>query len=288
MKLFSAISLASFVLLSGCASTQDHTKPLQAAPAKEQAVSWYPIKADTPDHYSAGSGYLSSQTIEVAGKKRYLNESGEVVVTDSELELLQARGARVFNPRPIDGVEVDGEELAALMQDEDAMFAFLNNPNYRGVGDVSFVLKEGALKDNMERMARNYHITNFRWELDYSYHVPERKVIVAKNFEELLAIVAQSFPIEAVIESPNTANSLMRVFPVDGYEDRIAFTVKKGSLKRNFERLSDLAGWNTQWGFKYDFNVPKTHVVRGSSFKDILGTLITLYDFPIAAESDKQ
>lgn len=267
-------------LLAGCTTNN------QQAPGQTTAVveNWVPITAATINALEVENkdGYIL-----INGNKYYQDDDGSLFLKTSDIQTLKNSGVKIYNPAPISGVKLDKEELTAYMQDGDAMFAFLKNPNFRSADEVSFVVKKGGLKENFARLAELHGIKNFRWELDYSFYIPNTKIIVAKDIADLIDIMSTSFPIEISFDN-TSSHSLLRVYAIDAQSKNIAFTMKKGSLKDNFARLSELAGWEDKWMFEYDFQVPETRVIRGGSFNDLLDTMLKVHKFPIVAETNNQ
>lgn len=282
-----AIFLSAILVLpqiTGCVPLIKAPDVDQPAVTSESSV-WYPVTKDSIDVQTKAD---RDRIQVIDGKTYYLDKDDNLVLTKGELLDLEKSGVKVFHPHPITGVEVSSEELGALMQDGDALFAYLKNPNYLEPGQVSFVVNTGSLRDNLSRLAQKHNIKHFRWEVDFDYHLPEQKVITANNFNELLATLTRGFPVEASIEDSSSLASVMRVYDTGENASRISFVVSEGSLKDNFIRLSREAGWEEEWLFNHDFHVPETQVIRGKSFKEVLTKMLKIQQYPILAESDNQ
>lgn len=250
-----------------------------------EVVSWYPITKDSIDYPPS---YSSSDVALIGNKTYFKNNDGNIVLSEAEIAQLTSQGAKVFHPHPISGIEVDAEEIGALMQDEEALFAYLKNPNYNEPGSVSFVVKQGGLKENLQRLSNKHNISHFRWEVPFNFHVTDTKILKANSFDELLGTMTRTFPIEASVENEGTTSSVLRVYEINNADKNISFVVTKGSLKENFINLSRQAGWEQEWGFDHDFHVPTTQVIRGASYKELLTKMLTIQQYPIVAESTEK
>ena len=174
--------LIAMYWITGCSEFSQQEQAVENIQHEPDTVEdiWFPVKISSPPNTS----YADNNFEIIDGKPYYKNLDGNLVLDNSEIESLKSKGIRVFNPKPITGIELDSEVLGALMQDQDAQFTFLKNPSYSSPGEVSFVLKEGSLKDNMLRLSKSRNINHFRWELPFNFHISKSKIIriFLKNF----------------------------------------------------------------------------------------------------------
>ena len=172
------------------------------------------------------------------------------------------------------------DEVAALLNDEKAFSVFMKNPEYLEGNQVAFIFKEGSLKDNTVRLAEVFGVDNVQWDLYYDYNLSETKTVVANTKEDLLSLLIEPFPVESKLYTKN-GQKILSITRIGEIDKEYRFTVREGSFKDNFMRLSDKADWAGDWLFDYDFNIPETYIVRGRSYEDILSNLISKYNLPI-------
>lgn len=186
-------------------------------------------------------------------------------------------------PKPafvLPGNTLDETEVKALIEDKNAFYVFMQNPTYKNSKKVAFVFKQGSVKDNAIRVSKLFDVTNIEWDLGFDYNLDSTSSVVANSKEELLSLLLEPFPLEAKIITRENVR-ILRVSQVGEIDKEYRFTVFEGSFKENFQRLSDMGEFDGEWHFDYDFNIPDTYVVRGTSYEDILATLIRKYNLPV-------
>lgn len=273
------IKLSTMVValaITGCAQEPRQTNVI----IQEQNISpelvWVPLE-------SVSSPTIGRDFTYIDGKPYTVNKSGEILINQLELENIKKGKSAIYQPQSVAGIDLTERELQTLMQDQDALFIYLQNPTLQAVGPVSFAVLKGSLEDNLTRLVGKSNIDSVSFETSYDYHVPEDTIISANSFEELLTIFLLGFPVESTLEESDLGSTL-RVYNVGDEDLHFGFTAEKGSLKNNIFRLSKQAGVKPVWDFEYDYMVEKTTLLRGESYEDLMVKLISLKGYPIKAE----
>ncbi len=237
--------------LAGCNLRQQHSAPPLNYPVSEREA-WEPTLLLERDSYAENADQQKSSNAMEKSKNAFV----------------------------IPGQTLDQTEINALLEDKSAFYVFMQNPRYQDGKKVSFVFKKGSVKKNVTRIAALFEVDNIEWDLGYDYNLPQTSSVIASSKEELLSLLLEPFPLEAKIETKNDSKVLI-VGAVGEIDKDFRFTVYKGSFKENFVRLADKGEWDGRWAFDYDFNIPETYVVRGTSYQNILDKLITKYSLPV-------
>lgn len=265
----------SAVYLNGCTTTSQDSEHFFGNHKEEK--NWTPIQSDS----SVGSEFT------YINGAAYKVQDGKVLVSKQDLESHLAKNVQVFHPQPIVGLDLKENELKTLMADKDAFFVFLKNPTLTDVGEVAFPIEKGSLKENIKRLAERMRLDGVVYESDFDYYIPENQIVITKDAEELLYTMLKGFPLEGHI-SESLGKRTLRVHNVDEKSNYLSFIANKGSLNAAADDLSKIAGWNYEWGFKYDFLIPETTIIRGASYEEIMNKLLKLQDYPIKADKTEE
>jgi hypothetical protein len=265
------LALFGAFYLNGCAITAQDSEQFFANHNEEK--NWIPIQSDS----SVGSEFT------YINGAAYKVQDGKILVSKQDLESHLSKDTQVFHPQPIVGLDLKENEMKTLMTDKDAFFIFLKNPTLADVGEVAFPIEKGSLKENIKRLAERMKLDGVTYESDFDYYIPEDQIVITKDAEELLYTMLKGFPLEGHI-SEFLGKRTLRVHNVDEKSNYLSFIANKGSLNAAATDLSKIAGWDYEWGFKYDFLIPETTIIRGASYEEIMNKLLKLQKYPIKAE----
>lgn len=283
IKFYRAIpSMLLVSTLTGCATfdsisekyfkDEEARKQVEMMEIARLQARWEPSAAPISADYFAGS------VVYMDGEAFAKNRNGEIVIAPERLKKLT--DTETYSPAPVAGLELSSREVGALMADKDAFFVFMENPDLSKSGDVAFPVLKGSLRENLERFAKQAELESVVYEVDFDYFVSQDQNVIAPDKNQLLYVLLNGYPIEATIEK-GPFGEVLRVFAQDGYENKISFVVNEGSLKENAIRLAHEAEWDYEWAFDYDFAVPKSMILRGSSYEDLMSKLLTIQQYPI-------
>ncbi len=220
---------------------------------------------------------------EFNGDNYKVNESGEIVLTKTELKQLQDKGAKEFYPSS-EGIEINGQVLNILMQDKDAFFTYTKNPNLNNNHESVFVVTKGSLKENIIRLSEQKGVNSIRWDLDYDFYIPSNKIITAKNYSVILSLMLKHFNVAFKYTDGDTSFSAIRFYERNKSNQAFSFTIEQGSFQDNFIRLSKAANWGRKWEIDHDFYISSTQTIYGKNYHDILNKILVDNNFPIESE----
>ncbi|MFT2111951.1 hypothetical protein [Marinomonas sp. 2405UD68-3] len=268
------------IVLAGCAMPKSKSpsyNKLNVLALEKTLNSWEPTDQHSND-------YLAGDVVYLKGDAYAVNSDGNIVLSKDKLTAL-SKTEDTFQPAPITGLSLTDREVGALMSDKDAFFVFMKNPDLSKSGEVAFPILQGSLRENLERFAKFAELDSVIYEVDFDYFIEQNQTIIAPDKNELLFVMLNAFPIEATVED-GAFGEVLRVYEVGSREEKMSFMLKEGSLKDNVARLSELAEWDYEWEFNYDFSVPKTMMIRGSSYEDLMNKLMSINNYPVQTSRD--
>lgn len=213
-----------------------------------------------------GCNSTKGNQIKVDGEVFTRNEDGSISVSKEQLNFLKGVSTVVVidNVLPSGGVAVTEGELH-LMSKDDQLLRETINMEVTDTEVYTFLVKQGSLKENLNRLSKKYSTEHDPLSLEYGdvdYYVAESKIIRAMSLDELVAETLSSFPVFAEISG-------------------FAFYLKKGSLKENLVRLSEKYSSKADpISIEYtggDFYVPKSELIKADSLEQLVAVILAPY-----------
>lgn len=214
----------------------------------------------------ASCSLLPSNTVEVGGQIYSVDDDGSITVSREEMHYLKGQNDVMIIDAimPDGGVAITEEELKLLSKDKQLLTETIDG-TLANSDIVTFLVKQGSLKENLTRLTSKYSTENEPLMLDYGdvdYYVAESQIIRAHSVDELVAKVIGSFPAFAQIEG-------------------VTFFVKKGSLKANLKRLSaQYSTPNEPLAIDYnggDLHVAKSELIVSDSLEELVSEILAPY-----------
>lgn len=213
-----------------------------------------------------GCESTSNKYVTIDGHKYLRNSDGSISVNKNDIEHLKGQRDIVVvdNVLPSGGLAVTDKELQLLSKDKQLLDETIN----RTVEDTTtytFLIKQGSLKHNLQRLSDKYSTDKAPISLDYGdadYYVPESSIVRASSIDELLAETLASFPVFAEIQG-------------------VTFYVKQGSLKNNLVRLGEkFSTEDSPLSIDYaggDLHVPVSELVIADSLEELISKVLSPY-----------
>ena len=213
-----------------------------------------------------GCTAFESNPINVDGEKLQRNADGSVSLTKEQVEYLKGKPNIVIldSVLPAGGIAVTEKDLQLLSKDRQLMEETVNGKIIKN--DVyTFLIKQGSLKENLNRLSSKYSTEHDPLFLEYGdvdYYVAESKIIRASSVDELVGETLASFPVFAEVSG-------------------VTFYLKKGSLKDNLIRLSDKYSTSEEpLSVEYaggDLHVPKSELLKAESLEKLIADILAPY-----------
>ncbi|MAD75958.1 MAG: hypothetical protein CML20_14420 [Rheinheimera sp.] len=214
----------------------------------------------------SGCKSTSNEYLLVDGNKYKRNNDGSITVNKEQIDFLKGKSNIVVLASVMQdgGLAVTDKELQLLSKDKQLLSETVNN-SIESDEVFTFLIRQGSLKKNLERLSEKYNSAETPLSLDYGdvdYFVEESKIVRATSVDELLAEALNSFPVFAQIQG-------------------VTFFVKQGSLKDNLKRLSDKFSTSEMpLRVEYeggDLHVPESKLVKAGSVEELVSTILSPY-----------
>jgi hypothetical protein len=152
----------------------------------------------------SNSHKVSDDYIEINGKFYERNESGVVVLSRDDLDVIKNNKDIIIvdNVLPSGSIAISQEEMNLLSADEQLLEETLND-EVRKNGVYTFLVRSGSLIENLQRLSTKFSTPEDKISLNYNghdYFIKESKILRGDSIDMIAAEILSQFPVFASIE----------------------------------------------------------------------------------------
>ena len=141
--------------------------------------------------------YSPGSTVVIEGSTHKVGYDGTLTLTRQQYERYLANGSvkRAIPPPPEKALAVTPEELSVLMRDRSTFFAELDGRTGEQSDEVTALVKEGSLRDNINRIALQLGYKSVVWDMAQEFYVSKPFTVAGLSREAVLTNMIMDYPI---------------------------------------------------------------------------------------------